>query len=160
MAGINLHQVVRGIIPAIHPDEQILLVQNAGAENIRGVVVPKFHLAGSFPAQIQSFKADDLQAMVESARTEVQRKIYLFAETGTGLIPQGIVRSLERGGDLIRRRDGTWWLVAGMVEDFSAAGWVSVRGVLQIEVHEEAEKLAALPEEPMIEPYEDDGYAD
>lgn len=132
--GMNLHDLVRGAIPPLHPDEDVLLVQSEGMENIRGVVTAKFAAAVLVRAQIQSIGNDDLRAMNDTMRTEIQRKAWLYSTTTAGLVPQGINRPLARGGDMVRRADGSWWLVAALMEDFSASGWVSVRLVNQITV--------------------------
>lgn len=140
--GLNLHDIVRGAIPALHPDETALLVQSAGSQNIRGVVTPQYADAVQIQAQVQSVGNDDLKAMNDTARTEIQRKAWLYSQTPGGLVPQGINRPLARGGDLLRRADGTWWLVAALMEDFSASGWVSVRIVEQITVPAQAREKA------------------
>lgn len=132
MNGLNLHDIVRGCIPPLHPDEKVLLIQNVGKTNVRGVVTATFADAVQVVAQIQSMGTDDLRAMQEVSRTEIQRKCWLYSATPNGMIPNTIVRQLERGGDMIRRADGSWWLVAGLMEDFSNSGWVSVRIVEQI----------------------------
>lgn len=134
MNGLNLHHIVRGCIPPVHPDEKVLLIQNVGKVNVRGVVTATFADAVQVIAQIQSMGTDDLRAMNEVSRTEIQRKFWLYSATPNGVIPNAIVRQLERGGDMIRRANGSWWLVAGLMEDFSASGWVSVRCVRQIDV--------------------------
>lgn len=143
MNGLNLHGIVRGCIPPLHPDENVLLIQNVGKSNVRGVVTAAFADAVQVIAQIQSMGTDDLRAMQEVSRTEIQRKCWLYAATPTGKIPNAIVRQLERGGDMIRRADGSWWLVAGLMEDFSNSGWVSVRIVRQITPPENAANKAA-----------------
>ena len=146
MAGLNLHDCVRSVIPAVHPDEVVDLVQCTGRQNVRGVVTSIYVLSGRVGAQVQSFTNDDLRAMNDTSRTEHQRKCYLYSVTAGGVIPQGIVRTLERGGDFIRRADGSFWLVAGMMEDFSAAGWVAVRIVLQEDVPDGVREQFAEPE--------------
>lgn len=140
--GMNLHDLVRGAIPPLHPDESVLLVQSTGSLNVRGVVTPQYADAVQVRAQVQSMGNDDLKAMNDTARTEVQRRAYLYSATPAGLVPQGIVRPLARGGDLLRRADGTWWLVAAMMEDFSASGWVCVRIVQQIVAPQAAQDKA------------------
>lgn len=140
--GMNLHDLVRGAIPPLHPDEPVLLVQSTGSGNIRGVMTPQYADAVSVKAQVQSVGNDDLKAMNDTWRTEIQRKAYLYSQTPAGLVPQGINRPLARGGDLLRRADGSWWLVAALMEDFSASGWVSVRIVEQITVPEQAREKA------------------
>lgn len=133
-AGFNIHDVVRSAIPMLHPDEPCLLIQNTGQENVRGIITATFADAVDIKAQIQSMGNDDLRAMNDTSRVEHQRKAYLYSATPAGVIPQTIVRTLERGGDLLRRADGSWWLITGMMEDFSASGWVCVRIVAQITI--------------------------
>lgn len=140
--GINLHDIVRGSIPVLHPDEKVLLIQSTGKQNVRGVVTPTFAEAVQVIAQIQSMGNDDLRAMNDTWRTEIQRKAWLYSQTPAALVPQGINRPLARGGDMMRRADGSWWLVAALMEDFSASGWVSVRIVNQITVPEQAREKA------------------
>lgn len=150
--GVNLHQVVRGAIPVLHPDETVLLIQSKGQKNVRGKVSPIYADAVSVKAQIQSMGNDDLRAMNDTWRVEHQRKAYLFSETPAGVIPQTIVRTLERGGDFLRRADGSWWLVTGMMEDFSGSGWVSVRIIEQVTVPAEAQEKADAYDNPTPEP--------
>ena len=160
--GINLHDVVRGVIPILHPDETCLLIQSKGNENVRGVVTSVYAEPMRIKAQVQSFTNDDLKAMNDTSRTEHQRKVWLYSETELGQIPQGIVRTMERGGDILLRSDGTWWLIAGMMEDFSASGWVSVRIVLQETVPDDVkEKVAAFEDGSWLPPEDnDDSEAD
>lgn len=141
--GINLHQIVRQCIPALHPDETVLLIQSTGSVNVRGRMTPQYAPVIAVEAQIQSMGNDDLQSMESEARTKISRKAWLFSQTANELIPQGIIRSLQRGGDLLYRTDGSWWLVTAMMEDFSKSGWVSVSIVEQIEVPEEVEEMVA-----------------
>lgn len=138
--GINLHQIVRSVIPTLHPDETVLLVQSTGSVNVRGRVTPQYAPVVAVGAQIQSLGNDDLQAMESEARTKISRKAYLFSTTPNEIIPQGIIRTLKRGGDLLWRPDGSWWLVSAMMEDFSGSGWVCVQLTEQIEVPEEVKK--------------------
>ena len=37
---MNLHAMVRGAIPALHPDESVTLRQSVGQKNVRGRIVP------------------------------------------------------------------------------------------------------------------------
>ena len=158
--GINLHSLVRGVIPVLHPDEDILLIQSKGQQNVRGVVLPIYADAMLMKAQIQSFSNDDLKAMNDTSRVEHQRKAWLYSETDLGQIPQTIVRTMERGGDIILRSDGTWWLIAGMMEDFSESGWVSVRIVAQETVPDAVKDIVAAYDDGSWLPDDDDDDAD
>lgn len=129
---MNLHAIVRGAIPALHPDETVTLRQSVGQRNIRGRIVPVYAPAQTVTAQIQSLGSDDLRHAEAVNLTQRDRKAYLFAPTPS-TPPTGIVRPLARNGDMIQRADGSWWLVTAMLEDFTASGWVCVGIVQQLE---------------------------
>lgn len=129
---MNLHAIVRGAIPALHPDETVTLRQSVGQRNIRGRIVPVYAPAQTVTAQIQSLGSDDLRHAEAVNLTQRDRKAYLFAPTPS-TPPTGIVRPLARNGDMIQRADGSWWLVTVMLEDFTASGWVCVGMVQQLE---------------------------
>lgn len=129
---LNLHSIARGAIVALHPEEPVTLYQSSGQTNTRGVVSPTYEAVQTVQAQIQSLSTDELANVENVAQTGQVRKAYLFGPPVTSLIPQGIVRPLARSGDMIQRADGTWWLVTGMMEDFSASGWVCVQITQQV----------------------------
>ena len=139
---LNLHDIVRGPISALHPDETVLLIQSDGVENVRGELLPKFVDALAVTAQIQSMGSDDLKSMESTARTEITRKAWLYSDTAAGLVPSPLVREFARAGDLIRRADNSWWLITSLPEDYSRSGWVAVGLTLQIEIPEPAAVLA------------------
>ncbi len=122
---MNLHAIARGAIPALHPDETVTLRQSVGQRNARGRLVPEYAPARAVTAQIQSLGGDDLRHAEAVNLTQRDRKAYLFAPD-PALSPNGIVRPLARNGDMMRRADGSWWLVTAMLEDFTASGWVCV----------------------------------
>ena len=130
---LNLHSIARGAIVALHPEEPVTLYQSSGQTNTRGVISPTYEAAQTVQAQIQSLSTDELANVESVAQTGQVRKAYLFGPPITTLIPQGIVRPLARSGDMIQRADGTWWLVTGMMEDFSASGWVCVQITQQVD---------------------------
>ena len=130
---MNLHAIARGAVQTLHPEETVTLYQSSGQTNARGVISPTYEAAQTVQAQIQSLSTDALANAEDTAQTGQTRKAYLFGPPVTSLVPQGVVRPLARSGDMIRRADGTWWLVTGMMEDFSASGWVCVQITQQVE---------------------------
>lgn len=126
---MNLHAMVRGAIPALHPDESVTLRQSVGQKNVRGRIVPVYAPGQTVAAQIQSLGSDDLQHTEAVNLTQRDRKAYLYAPDAA-MPPTGIVRPLARNGDMMQRADGSWWLVTAMLEDFTASGWVCV-GIVQ-----------------------------
>ena len=129
---LNLHAIARTAVTALHPEETVTLYQSAGQTNVQGVLAPAYAAAQTVRAQIQSAGADTLAHQDEASRTAVARKAYLFGPPETALAPAGLVRPLARGGDLFKRADGTWWLVTGIMEDFTASGWVCVTVTQQL----------------------------
>lgn len=126
---MNLHALVRGAITPLHPDETVTLRQSVGQQNVRGRITPVYAPAQTVAAQVQSLGQNDLAQVEQTSSTKADRKAYLFAPSPS-LPPQGIVRPVARNGDMLRRPDGTWWLVTAMIEDFTASGWVCV-GITQ-----------------------------
>ena len=155
---INLHDIVRVVIPILHPDEDVLLVQSTGNVNVRGVVTPTWATPQMVIAQIQSMGADELKAQTDVSVAGEQRKCWLYSDTVPGITPDGIYRPMARGGDLIRRADGSWWYVAGLQEDFTASGWVSVHIAEQVTVPAAVKDLAdEWDEDHPQTPPDDDG---
>ena len=131
---LNLHAIARGAVSALHPEEAVTLYQSTGQTNILGRIVPTYAEAQTVQAQIQSLSPDELAHFEAASRTEINRKAYLFADGA--LPPAGIVRPLGRNGDVLRRADGTWWIVSAVLEDFTASGWVCVGITAQNEAPE------------------------
>ena len=140
---MNLHAIVRGAIPTLHPDESVTLRQSVGQKNVRGRVVPEYAPEQEITAQLQSLGSDDLQHTEAVNLTQRDRKAYIVA-LDAAMPPSGIVRPLARNGDMVQRADGSWWLVTAMLEDFTASGWVCV-GIAQ---QEEGPDLSESPEPP------------
>ena len=140
---LNLHAIVRGAVSALHPDETVILRQSIGQKNVKGRIAPVYAPALTVRAQIQTLSADNLTQAQSVNLTEIDRKAYLYAPDA-GRPPAGIIRPLARGGDMLRRADGSWWLVTAELEDFTASGWVCVGITEQLE----GPDLSQSPEEP------------
>lgn len=130
---INLHSIVRSVITNVHPDETVTLYQSNGYAVDRGRRTPTYLDPLVLKAQVQTLSSQDLLHMEQATRGKDSYKIYLYAPTSYGLAPKGIERPLSRGGDMIQRQDGTWWLVTSLMEDFTKSGWCSVSVVQQLE---------------------------
>lgn len=126
---INLRAVAGPAIAAVHPDERVALWRNHGQTvDDEGRVTPLYDVA-PMSAQVQSLSDEKLYFAGQAGQNEVNRAFYLAAEPTAK--SAGLLRPLARGGDMIQRPDGTWWLVTSVMEDFSAAGWVRVGATLQ-----------------------------
>lgn len=132
MSGLNLHNIVRKAVTAINPDEDIILRQSIGEDNVAGTVTPIYSEPLDARAQFQTFSAGELyhRNMVDEA--EIVRKVYLYADTA--LPPFSMNRSIGRSGDyILRKSDGSVWLIIGVNDDFSNVGWVCVTAKLQVD---------------------------
>ena len=131
---LNLHDLVRGAINIVNPDEDVWLIQNIGQTNVKGRITASYAEPEKVRAQVQTLSGDDLTVVNDTQRTERDRKFYLYAETKTGNAPSGIIRPLGKSGDFMRRADGTWWKVYNVSEDYITDGWVLVLASQQVEV--------------------------
>lgn len=130
---VNLHNIVRGAITAIHDDESVHWYMFSGQINTDGAITPLYHPPVIIRAQVQSESDDALYHSNNVGENEVIRRFYMYAP-GVVLRPAGIIRPLGRAGDLIYRPvEATWWLITATIDDFSASGWVCVRAVQQVE---------------------------
>lgn len=129
---MNLHGVVRGQIPAVTPDIEVVLASSTGytvADDGPGDQVPTYAISQVF-AQIQANTFSDLQQVDAINQNGEMRSAYLFG------VSHGVARSLEKGGDTItfQDEDGGYseWLVTKVLEQWTV-GWVKVAIVRQNE---------------------------
>ena len=144
---LNLHDLVRGAINIVNPDEDVWLIQNIGQTNVKGRITASYAPAQKVKAQVQTLSGDDLTVMNDTERTERDRKFYLYAETKTGTPPSGIIRPLGKSGDFMRRNDGTYWKVYNVSEDYTTDGWVLVLASQQVDVPEQVKALMEDPDD-------------
>lgn len=138
-AGINLHQIVRGAITALHPDVAATLYQSTSQTTVSGGQV-KASYAPGLPVivQAQSENPSELFHADRVGQENISRKFWLNSVSPASGLVTGIVRPLGRNGDLFQIDPaapwfaGLWWLVDALIEDFSRSGWVSVRATLQV----------------------------
>ena len=138
---LNLHDIVRGAINIVNPDEDVWLIQNTGQTNVKGRITASYAPAQKVRAQVQTLSGDDLTVVNDTQRTERDRKFYLYSDTETGTPPSGIIRPLGKSGDFMRRNDGTYWKVYNVSEDYTTNGWVLVLASQQVDVPEQVKSL-------------------
>ena len=138
---LNLHDIVRGAINIVNPDEDVWLIQNISQTNVKGRITANYAEPEKVRAQVQTLSGDDLTVMNDTERTERDRKFYLYAETKTGNAPSGIISPLGKSGDFMRRDDGTYWKVYNVSEDYTTDGWVLVLASQQVDVPEQVKAL-------------------
>lgn len=125
MAGINLHAVVRSAITAVHPDEDCVLYQSLGQKNVMGVVTTVYAEPQDIKANWQPLDSQTLDHLERMGDTKASEQVFLYSNTT--LPVSGVQRMpISRTGDIIKRWDGTYWLVTSVIEDWSARGWANV----------------------------------
>ena len=149
---MNLHAVVRSVIPAVHPDESVTWYRSTGqAASGYGLVERSYAAGVQLVAQVQSEGDAALYYANRAGENSIVRKFYLMASPDTP--PASIVRPEARSGDFIRRRDGRFWYVDAVLEDFSAnAGWVCVRATIQDTIPAELQAVVDAETAPEPEP--------
>lgn len=126
---MNLHAIANAAICAVNANEPVTLYQAHGQKNVRGIVTAKYLAPQTITAQVQAEPDAALQHISETGQASIQKRFYVHADML--LTPQGLVRQLDRSGDIIQRGDGTFWLVTAMSDDFAMSGWVCLRATLQ-----------------------------
>lgn len=123
---MNLHDIVAGAIGAVNAHEQITVYHCTGITTSKGIVTPVYE-ALSKRAQIQAPTASDLQLNERVAKAEHVIKAWVDAPAST------INRVSQTAGDIIKRADGSYWLIVATVHDYSKEGWLCCLAVLQTE---------------------------
>lgn len=125
MAGLNLHGIVRSVITAVHPDEDCTLYQSAGQKNVLGVVTTVYNPPQAIKANWQPLDSQTLQHLERMGDTKASEQVFLYSNTDMPV--SGVQRvPVTRTGDIIKRWDGTYWLITSVIEDWSARGWANV----------------------------------
>ena len=57
---LNLHDLVRGAINIVNPDEDVWLIQNIGQTNVKGRITAVYAAPEKVRAQVQTLSGDDL----------------------------------------------------------------------------------------------------
>lgn len=142
---MNLHQIVSGAIGSVNAHEAVTLYRCTGTTNTNGIVSVAYETENII-AQVQAPTAADLKMSERLADARHVKKFYINAPAST------INRFEETAGDIIKRGDGSFWLIDFIRDDFSPEGWLCVICTLQ---HEPPEGIEPEPEE--VTPDESDG---
>lgn|SRR5487761_2624458 len=121
---MNLRNIVRGSVGVVNPDVALVVQVSTGSSpNAEFVSVPTYAAPVTVMGQVQPMTWRDLQ-MTEGLNLQgTRRKIYINGHIN------GLIRSKNKGGDLITDPDGNVWLVAQELEEWPS--WCSVTCTLQ-----------------------------
>lgn len=128
---MNLHQIVRRAITRVKPDEAFTVYRSVGQQNSGGIMTACYRRVDGFTGQWQSEGDAALYHAELGSQSTIQRKLYLYAPDDAATRPWSVYRKESRGGDLILDSRGDWWMVAAVLEDYSAVGWECLRVTLQ-----------------------------
>lgn len=128
---MNLHAIVSPSVGAVNPPIAVTWKQSTGATtNADFSRTATYNTVRGVSAQIQALGYTDLKQIEGLAITGLRRKIYFNGNM------QGVVRGLQKGGDLIVFPDGSEWLIAYVFETWGHgltgnSGWCSCCVTLQ-----------------------------
>jgi len=128
---MNLHAVAGPLVAAVNPTVLVTLRQSTGYTSGEDFSrTPTYNTLTNVPAQVQALQFNDLMQIQGLATQGLRRKVYLYGNF------QGLVRGLQRGGDLLTLPDGSEWLVAYVFEHYGSGltgidGWCSCCATLQ-----------------------------
>jgi hypothetical protein len=132
---LNLHEIVSGAIGSVNRHEEITLYRCKGFTNEKGKVKTSYE-ASTLRAQIQRPNAADLELNERVARASQSIKAWFNAPADT------INRVDQSTGDIIKRADGTYWLIVSIRESYAQEGWLSVLAIEQTKPPEGVESDA------------------
>ena len=123
--GVNLHSVVRGAITSIHPDETVTLYQSAGQKNVKGKIKAVYAEPQTIKANFQPLDSDALKHAEVIGNTPISEQVFLYSDAPMPIAGQQRL-PITRTGDIIKRSDGTYWLVTVVLDDWTWDGWCNV----------------------------------
>lgn len=127
---MNLHAIVAPVIAAVNPNQQVTVQQSTGYTTAADGTRSPTYSTSVVPAQIQALTYGDIELMDGLNIAGLRRKLYLYGALN------GLVRGLQKGGDLVTFPDGSVWLIAFVFEAYGhgvqgSSGWCSVCCTLQ-----------------------------
>lgn len=120
---MNLHAVVAGNIAAVNPLVPVSVSVSRGySELATGFRLPLWTLYTDIPAQIQAMPTRELAQIEGLNQGGDNRFIYFFG------VYNAVLRSLIKGGDLVKFPDGTCWKTVMKAEQWPDWCKVAVTG--------------------------------
>jgi hypothetical protein len=124
---MNLHAIVAPIVAAINPSIDVKVFPSTGSETQPdGTRKPTYGDPFVLQAQVQALDFQDILQVNGMNIQGHRRAIYLSGDI------ESLIRVHGRGGDLLKFPDGSTWLVAMLLENWSQDGWVKVIATLQV----------------------------
>jgi len=110
---MDLHGIVAGAINVVNP--YVLGSIQISTGNIQnpdgsGELIPTYRTMPQVPMQVQDLSFKDLHQVDALNLQGVSRSIYVRGSV------DGLVRAVNKGGDIVTLPDGTVWLVCAVLE--------------------------------------------
>lgn len=135
---LNLHQLVRGAINSVNPDQPVVILQSAGFAVVDYEQTPVWKPVVTVMAQAQPVADKTIQLLQQQRQNSIWWDFYLAGEWNS------LRRSTEQGGDLLYW-NGFEWNVDQLLEAWvPSVGWTKIRCV-QIRQCEAPEEGAIAP---------------
>lgn len=124
---MDLNGIVSGYVASVNPQLKCSLQRSLGySTDESGNRAPYYDVPIDLYLQAQALQYNDLMQI--SGMNIQGKKLAMYIEGDW----EGLVRSDNKGGDLITLPDGTVWLCTLVLENWSAsAGWTKICAVLQ-----------------------------
>lgn len=124
---MNLHNIVAPYVAAVNPWLLCTLQPSIGNTIAAdGTPIPSYGTPQAIQCQVQAMTYNDL---MQTSGLNIQgRRVSIYINGDW----EGVVRSEQKGGDLITTPDGAVWLCAMVLEPWSlTAGWTKICATLQ-----------------------------
>lgn len=128
---MNLHDIVRGAITTVHPDQTFTVLRSLGSSVVNGVRIATYQKLEGFTGNFQSEGDAALNYSNNAAQNTIIRRLYLYATSDRATRPWTAYRPLARSGDYVLNDKGEYWKVEAVVEDYSDDGWEQLRVTFQ-----------------------------
>ena len=129
---MNLHDIVRGAIQTNLEDESLTWFRSAGQiVDDEGIATAGYYPGVAVKGSFQSEGDAALHFAGMDGSNSIIKKLYVYADNSPDTRPYSMYRLCTRSGDYFLDKHGQYWYVMAVTEDFSEAGWVSLRVQLQ-----------------------------
>lgn len=127
---MNLFAITANTVAVVNPLQPVTVrVSNGASTNADGSRTPAY-VNYALQAQIQALASGELAQVSSLSIQGIHRAIYLYGDV------EGLLRSDQKGGDLVIFPDGSTWLVTTVLETWGSVGsgdmWCKVAATLQV----------------------------
>lgn len=121
---MNIHNMIRGAINKVNPDQEVIILKNLGQEHFRGGVVKPRYKMIKVTAQVQPSNSND----ISFENNHVMSGFYLDFWLNEKV--DGLCRTEGTGGDMLVYENFIYY-IDGNPEQWNTVGWNRVTGVRQ-----------------------------